>query len=174
MLLLPPTSIINDLNHSMKTPLKSLFLRSLLLGALPLLASSCASVVGVGGGKNSFVSTTVQNSTRGSVDEAVKSVFREEGFTLISQRSNEFHFRKWGGRSAEIIYGSWLTEGVAIEPEVVIDARGAGTFGVNCDVYMREHNGKELLDANWRLRSSGKRAYNGMMKKIRKRAEARR
>jgi len=146
-------------------------LQGCLVGILAVLLSSCGSSVGVGGGSKSFVSTTVANSSRGAVNAAVKAVFREEGFSLIGEDAGEFHFRKWGGRSAELIYGSWFTEGVAIEPEVMVFDKGQGTFSVHCDVYMREHNGSDLLDANWRLLGSGKMAYNGLMKKIKKRAE---
>lgn len=142
-----------------------------LAGMMALVLGSCGSTVGVGGGSGSFVSTPVANSTRAKVNAAVKSVFREEGFTLIREGSNDFYFRKWGGTSTEVIYGSWFTDGVAIEPEVVVFDKGAGNFTVHCDVYMREHNGSELLDANWRLMGSGKMAYNGIMKKIRRRAE---
>lgn len=144
-----------------------------LAGLLAVLASGCSSVVGVGGGDSAFVSTTVNGSTRARVNAAVKSVFREEGFTLINESPNEFDFRKWGGRTTELIYGSWFTDGVAIEPEVLVFDKGEGTFAVHCDVYMREHNGSELLDANWRLLASGKMAYNGLMRKIKKRAEGR-
>ena len=148
-------------------------LRAILAGGLVLVASGCGSTVGVGGGSSSFVSTTIKNSSRASVDAAVKSVFREEGFTLINQTPDKFHFRKWGGRSTEVIYGSWFTEGVAIEPEVLVFDKGGGTFTVHCDVFMREHQGREILDANYQLRASGKAAYSGMMRKIRKRAEGR-
>lgn len=153
--------------------LKRDFLGSCIVGLAALLLVGCGSTVGVGGGSGSFVSTSVENSSRASVNTAVKSVFREEGFTLISEGSNEFLFRKWGGRSAEVIYGTWLTDGVAIEPEVVVFDKGAGRYMVHCDVYMREHNGSELLDANHRLLGAGKLAYQGMMNKIRKRAEER-
>ena len=98
---------------------------------------------------------------------------REEGVSLLSESPNEFHFRKWGGKSTEIIYGSWFTEGVAIEPEVLVFDKGNGEFAVHCDVYMREHSGSELLDANWKLLGSGKLAYSRMMTRIKKRAEGR-
>jgi hypothetical protein len=146
-------------------------LKACSAGLAILLLASCASTVGVGDSAGSFVSTSVENSSHRKVHAAVKSVFREEGFSLLSEEPNEFHFRKWGGRSTEIIYGSWYTEGVAIEPEVIIFDQGAGNYTVHCDVYMREHNGSELLDANWRLLSAGKSAYRGLMKKIKKRAE---
>ena len=146
---------------------------ALLLVLIPLL-TGCGSTVGVGGGSGSLASTTIKNSSRNSVNEAVKATFREEGFTLIHEGSNSFKFRKWGGRSTEIIYGTWFTDGVAIEPEVLVFDKGSGTFSVHCDVYMREHQGREVLDANYRLKASGKAAYSGLMRKIRKRAEGRR
>ena len=138
-----------------------------------ILVTSCASSVGLGrSGSTSFASSEIHNSSRSRVDAAVKSVFREEGFNLVSQRGNTFHFQKWGGRSSEIIYGSWFTEGVAVEPEVEIVTLGDNNYAVLCDVYMREHNGASLLDANWQLRGSGKIAYNNLMGKVKKRAEA--
>lgn len=158
---------------SMTNLLGKVLVRGGLAGVAALLLGACGSTVGVGGGAGSFVSTSVENSSRSKVNAAVKSVFREEGFTLLREGSNDFYFRKWGGKSTEVIYGSWFTEGVAIEPEVVVFDKGAGNFTVHCDVYMREHNGSELLDANWRLLGSGKVAYNGIMKKIKRRAEGR-
>lgn len=135
------------------------------------MISSCASSVGLGRGKTSFVQTTVNNSTRSTVEAAVKSVFKQEGFSLISQGPYDLHFSKMGGESARLIYGSWFSEGVTAEPEVIIIDRGNGTFSVHCDVYMREHSGSELLDANWKLRGSGKLAYQRLMGRIKKTAE---
>lgn len=158
---------------SMTSGALKLLVRNSILGSLVLILAACASTVGVGGGSGSFVSTTISNSSAEAVDAAVKSVFREEGFSLLRQSSKSYYFQKWGGRSAEIIYGSWFTEGVAVEPEVIVFDKGAGNFTVHCDVYMREHNGSELLDSDWQLMGAGKVAYNGLMKKIKERAENR-
>ena len=146
-------------------------LKACSAGLTALFLTACGSTVGVGDSAGSFVSTSVAQSSQGKVNTAVKSVFLEEGFTLLSEETNEFHFRKWGGRSTEIIYGSWFTDGVSIEPEVVIFDKGAGNFTIHCDVYMREYNGSELHDANWRLLGAGKSSYRGLMRKIKKRAE---
>ncbi|MFC4992012.1 hypothetical protein [Rubritalea tangerina] len=147
-----------------------LSIAALALGALTL-GTSCSSTVGIGNSSNAFVSTEINNSSRSKVNSAIKSVFQEEGFALISQGANDYRFQKWGGTSTEVIYGSWFTDGVAIEPEVEIVTLGNNNYVVLCDVYMREHSGSSL-DANWRLMGSGKIAYNGLMKKIKKRAEA--
>lgn len=142
----------------------------LALGSLIAL-TNCGSTVGVGSGSGALASTQANNTSRARVDAAVKSVFQEEGFALIGQRSNSFHFQKWGGTSAQVIYGSWFSEGVAIEPEVEVVQLSPSSYSLLCNVYMREHNGSELLDANWKLLGSGKVAYNKLMKKIKKRAE---
>lgn len=145
-----------------------------VLAGVAVFLVSCGGTVGVGrGGKSSFVSTSIQNTSRPAVDAAVQSVFQDEGFTLLYRGTNDFHFRKWGGTSAQIIYGSWFSDGIAIEPEVVVFDKGAGSFTVHCDVYMREHTGSDLLDANWRLLGTGKLAYNGLMRDIKRRAEGR-
>ena len=138
---------------------------------LAVLLSSCASTVGLGRGNSSFVSAEINNSSRKKVDAAVLSVFGEEGFSVVSQGDDDIHFRKMGGGSAKLIYGSWLSEGVSAEPEVTIVDHGGGNYGVHCDVYMREHSGSELLDANWKVMASGKRAYQKLMKRIKKRSE---
>jgi len=78
-----------------------------------------------------------------------------------------------GGESARLIYGSWFSEGVSAEPEVIVIDRGNGDFAIHCDVYMRENSGSDLLDANWKLRGSGKIAYQRLMNRIKAMAEGR-
>jgi len=134
------------------------------------LGTSCRGTVGIGSTSNAFASTQINNSSRSSVESAIRSVFREDGFSLVSQSGNTLQFQKWGGRSTEVVYGTWFTDGVAIEPEVEIVVLGDGNYAVLCDVYMREH-GSSLMKANYRLLASGKLAYNGMLKKVKKRAE---
>jgi len=148
-----------------------LVLRGACLCMLSVMLSSCASSVGLGRGNSSFVSVEINNSSRAKVNAAVISVFREEGFSLVSQGPYGIHFRKLGGGSAKLIYGSWLSEGVSAEPEIIIADLGGGNYGVYCDVYMREHSGSELLDANWKVVASGKRAYQKLMKRIKERSE---
>lgn len=148
----------------------------ILLTCLTIISSvcitSCSSTVGLGGaGSSSFASTTITNTSRARVDSAISQSFRQEGFRLLRQTPNSFHFQKSGGTSAQVIYGSWFTEGVAIEPEIQVVNIGGGNFTLLCDVYMREHNGAALLDANYKLLASGKMAYNSLLRKIKKLAE---
>lgn len=158
-----------NVTHTTPTP-RGLLL--VCLCALAVMISSCASTVGLGGSRSSFASTTINNSTRSTVDAAIKTVFQQEGFTLVSQGPYDMHFSKMGSESARLIYGSWFSDGVSAEPEIIVIDRGNGSFAVHCDVYMREHSGSELLDANWKLRGSGKIAYNRLMARIKKTAEA--
>ena len=148
-------------------------LTSVVLASASILSTtSCSSTVGLGGaGSSSFASTTITNTSRARVDSAILQSFREEGFRLISQSPNSFHFQKWGSTSATVIYGSWFTEGVAVEPQVQVVDIGGGNYTVLCDVYMREHNGNSLNDANYKLLASGKVAYNNLLRKIKKQAE---
>lgn len=140
---------------------------------LALLFCHCASTVGLGRRNSSFASAEVSNSTRTVVDSSIRAVFQEEGFSLVSQGPYDMHFRKMGSESARLIYGSWFSEGVSAEPEIIVIDKGNGNFTVHCDVYMREHSGSDLLDANWKLRGSGKVAYQNLMRKIKKRASNR-
>ena len=150
---------------------KLFILQGFFLCMFAVIISSCASSVGLGRGESSFVSVEINNSSRAKVNAAVISVFREEGFSLVSQGPYGIHFRKLGGGSAKLIYGSWLSEGVSAEPEIIIADLGGGNYGVHCDVYMREHSGSELLDANWKVVASGKKAYQKLMNRIKKRSE---
>jgi hypothetical protein len=152
--------------------IKTLFTAVVLATAGILSTTSCSSTVGLGGaGSSSFASTTITNTSRARVDAAILQSFREEGFRLIAQRGNSFHFQKWGGTSAQVIYGSWFSDGVAVEPQIQVVDIGGGNYTLLCDVYMREHNGNELLDANYKLLASGKVAYNNLLRKIKKQAE---
>ena len=138
---------------------------------LAVVLNSCASTVGLGGGRSSFVSTHISGSTRSTVDASIRAVFQQEGFNLVNQGPYDMHFRKMGSDSARLIYGSWFSQGVSAEPEVIVVDRGDGNFSVHCDVYMREHSGSDLLDANWKLRGSGKIAYQRLMGRIKAMAE---
>ncbi|MFC5050840.1 hypothetical protein ACFPK9_09455 [Rubritalea spongiae] len=152
--------------------IKTLLTCTVLATASILSTTSCSSTVGLGGaGSSSFASTTIQNTTRARVDSAILQSFRQEGFSLINQTANGFNFQKWGGTSAQVVYGSWFSDGVAVEPQVQVVDIGGGNYTVLCDVYMREHNGNELLDANYKLLASGKLAYHNLLKKIKKQAE---
>lgn len=147
--------------------------QALCLSVAVISLNSCASTVGVGPTSGSLVGTQIENSTQQRVNGAVKSVFLEDGFTLVSQSSTSFHFRKWGGLSTAIMYGSLQSEGVAAEPEILVTNLGNGRFMVNCDVYMRENKHDSLISTDYKLKASGMVAYNGLMKKVKTRAEAR-
>ncbi len=140
---------------------------------LAIVLNSCASTVGLGGGRSSFVGTDISGSTRSTVDASIRAVFQQEGFHLVSHGPYDMHFRKMGSDSARLIYGSWFSPGVSAEPEVIVVDRGDGNFSVHCDVYMRENSGSDLLDANWKLRGSGKMAYQRLMGRIKSMAEGR-
>ncbi|WP_018970938.1 hypothetical protein [Rubritalea marina] len=146
-----------------------LFALALTLGAITAIPS-CSSVVGIGNNSSSFASTEIHNASRSRVRNAVVQTFRAEGFSLIYEKGNSLRFQKWGGTSAELIYGSWYTEGVAVEPEVEIVELGGNSYAVLCDVFMREHSGSSF-DANYRILATGKMAYDKLMKKIKKIAE---
>lgn len=141
----------------------------LCLGTLGC-TTSCSSVVGIGSTNNAFSSTEIHNTDRQRVRDAVVRVFQAEGFALVSENKNSLRFQKWGGTSAEIIYGSWYTEGVAVEPEIEIVHLGNRDYAVLCDVFMREHSGSSF-DANYKILATGKFAYDKLMKKIKNIAE---
>ncbi|MGJ8672868.1 hypothetical protein [Rubritalea sp.] len=152
--------------------IKTLLTCSMLAAASLLTFTSCASSVGLGGaGSSAFASTTITNTSRARVDAAILQGFREEGFSLINQSAHGFNFQKWGGTSAQVVYGSWFSDGVAAEPQIQVVDIGGGNYTVLCDVYMREHNGSELMDANYKLLANGKLAYNSLLRKIKKQAE---
>ena len=157
----------NILSHLSKISI----IKGACLCILAVMLSSCASTVGLGGGRSSFVSTNITGSTRSTVDSAIYAGFQQEGFHLVSHGPYDMHFKKMGGESARLVYGSWFSEGVSAEPEVIVVDRGNGNFAVHCDVYMRENSGSELLDANWKLRGAGKLAYQRLMNRIKKTAE---
>ena len=138
-----------------------------------VLMPSCSSVVGIGGSNSAFSSTEIHNSTKDRVRAATIQVFKAEGFALVYENKNSLRFQKWGGTSAEVIYGSWYTEGVAVEPEIEIVHLGNDDYAVLCDVFMREHSGSSF-DANYKILATGKFAYDKLMKKIKTAAEGQR
>ena len=135
--------------------------------------SGCASTAGVGPSSSSWISVSIENTTRSAVDQAVMDVFRRDGFTLVSRSPYGFSFRKWGGRSTEIMYGSWFTKGVAAEPQITVTNPSAGTYRVHCDVFMREPHRGTLSGSEHQLRAVGRSAYLGLLEQVKQQARGR-
>ncbi len=143
----------------------------LVFGAL--LLAACGSAVGVGGpGGDALAKVTVKQATPESVRRATVSVFREEGFSLLSEGSRSMTFEKQGGRSAEI---AWKTVGnsnpVMIRPTVAWSHLGADEVCLTCDVEVAQEStvyGETVREPM----VVGKSAYHGMLKEVKRRVEA--
>ncbi len=148
-------------------------LRSLLAisAVLSLLLTGCGTTAGVGPTSGSFASTTIKNTNRAAVDQAVIDVFTGDGFQLISKNSDGFTFRKWGGKSTQIVYGDWFTDGVAVSPKVSVTPIGPDTYKVGCNVTMMEEDVFGELEEKWNPVLIGKSAYNGLLRQVRDRAQ---
>ena len=149
------------------------FPRSVLVmgAALCLLLVGCGTTAGVGPTSGSFASTTIKNTNRTAVDQAVTNVFTGDGFQLISKTSDGFTFRKQGGKSTQIVYGDWFTDGVAVSPKVSVTPAGPATYKVGCNVTMMEENVFGELEEKWNPVLIGKSAYNGLLRQVRDRAQ---
>ena len=138
---------------------------------LSLLLTGCGTTAGVGPTSSNFASTTIKNTSRAAVDQAVIEVFTGDGFQLISKNSDGFTFRKWGGKSTQIVYGDWFSDGVAVTPTVTVAPAGSGTFKVGCNVTMMEEDVFGELEEKWNPVLIGKSAYNGLLRQVRDRAQ---
>ena len=141
------------------------------MGSLLLVA--CGSAVGVGGsGRDSLATVTVKHTSPASVRPVTIAVFREEGFSVISEGANSLGFEKQGGRSAEV---AWKTVGnsnpVMIRPTVSWSQVGADQIRLMCDVEVAQEStvyGETVRHPML----AGKSAYSGLLREIKRRAEA--
>lgn len=144
-----------------------------ILSAGVLVLSGCGAAVGVGsgGGGNNLASTQVNTSSTSAVRRAVIDVFGADGFVVTSQTTESATFTKRGGRSADITWGDLMNPNpVMINPTVTWRPSGATKVWVGCNVEISqastvfgESTKKPLL--------MGKGAYNGMLRRVRKRVE---
>ena len=136
-----------------------------------LLLAGCGTTAGVGPTTSNFAATTIKNTNRAAVDQAVLAVFVGDGFQLVSQSSNTFTFRKWGGKSTQVVYGDWFTDGVAVSPTVNVTPVGQGAYRVGCNVTMMERDVFGELEEKWNPVLIGKSAYKGLLRQVRDRAQ---
>ena len=141
-------------------------------GGLALLVSGCGAAVGVGGGgADNLASTKVKTSSTDAVRSAVMSVFKAEGFAVLSQSSRSITFSKAGGRSADIM---WTTinnpNPVMIRPTVSWRPEGAGEVWVGCEVEIAQQD-TSFGETVRQPMLVGKSAYNDLLRKVKQRVE---
>ena len=139
--------------------------------AFSLLLTSCGTTAGVGPTSGNFAATTIKNTNRAAVDRAVVDVFTGDGFRLVSRTSDSFTFQKWGGKSTQIVYGDWFSDGVVVSPEVNVASIGSGAYRVGCNVTMMEEDVFGELEQKWKPVLIGKSAYKGLLRQVRDRAQ---
>lgn len=143
-----------------------------IMGAAALFLSGCGAAVGVGSGVDNLASTNVKTGSTDAVRKAVLDVFGAEGFQVRSQTPQSITFTKRGGRSADI---AWKTIGnsnpVMIRPTVTWRPNGTSEVWVGCQVQVAQASSVFGETVREPL-AAGKSAYNGLLRKVKKQAEA--
>lgn len=137
-----------------------------------LLLAACGAAVGVGGpGHDSLAKVTVHRATPASIRSVTIAVFREQGFSVMSQAANSIRFEKEGGRSAEI---AWKTVGnsnpVMIRPTVSWSPTGTDQLCLMCDVEVAQES-TVYGETTRQPMLMGKSAYSGLLEEIKRRVE---
>lgn len=139
---------------------------------MALLVAGCEPSMGVSGGRsNDLASTRIRTSSASSVRSAVLSVFKEEGFTVVSESKQSITFTIQGGRRADIM---WTTinspNPVMIQPTVTWRSSGPGEMLVECRAEVTQKN-TAFGSATRQPMLAGKTAYNNLLRRVRQRVE---
>lgn len=142
-----------------------------MAGLACLTLTACGAAVGVGSGMDYLAATHVRTTSASAVRSAVLTVFREEGFTLVSRDSESATFVKDGGRGAAI---AWSTidnsNPVLIRPTVTWRESGKGEFWVGCEVQVTQQSTVSGETVRQPL-VVGKSAYHGLLQKVKRAVE---
>lgn len=143
-----------------------------ILGGVALLIAGCRSSMGVSGDRsNDLASTRIQTSSTSTVRAAVLSVFKEEGFTVVSESKQSITFTIQGGRRADLMWSTINNPNpVMIQPTVRWRSIGSGEMLVECRVEVTQKNtafGKTTRQPVL----TGKNAYNNLLRRVRQRVE---
>jgi hypothetical protein len=144
-----------------------------ILAAVASLASGCGSAVGVGDSPavDGLASTQIQTSSLSAVNSAVIAVFKEQGFSPISQSERSVTFSKRGGRSADIM---WTTinnpNPVMIHPTVSWRLDGSGKVWVGCRVEVAQKS-TAFGETTRQPMLVGKSAYHELLQKVKQQVE---
>ena len=135
--------------------------------------TGCSSAVGIDKEGNDFASVTVYQSSREAVDRAIKEVFTEAGFQLVTEWPDRYAFSKDGGKSTALLYGkTWKTERMTIEPKINIQENGHASYTMSCEVFIQEHtSGNFSKPSPYRIKRNGRGEYRKLMEQVRLESE---
>lgn len=156
--------------------MRSLLLTLSISAFIAALLSGCASAKsGTGAAKESkaFASTSVSDSSPEKLDRAIRDVFEADGFRFVSHRGDTYRFTKRGDNTTQFLYGStWNTDFMSIEPLITVEELAFGNYNLTCEVSIIEHTTKAYSEGSrHQLIRRGKKAYNDMLKRVKKKAE---
>lgn len=141
-------------------------------GGVALLVAGCGQSMGVSGGRsNDLASTRIRTTSSSAVRAAVLSVFKEEGFAVVSESRQSITFSIEGGRRADIMWSSINNPNpVMIQPTVTWRNIGPGEILVECRVEVTQRM-TAFGETSRRPMLAGKTAYNNMLRRVRQRVE---
>jgi hypothetical protein len=143
-----------------------------ILGGVALLVAGCGQSMGVSGGRsNDLASTRIQTNSASSVRSAVLSVFKEEGFAVVSESKQSITFSIEGGRRADIMWSTINNPNpVMIQPTVTWRSLGSGEMLVECRVEVTQRM-TAFGETSRKPMLAGKTAYNNLLRRVRQRVE---
>lgn len=146
--------------------------RRWISGGVALLVAGCGQSMGVSGGRSSnLASTRIRTTSSSSVRAAVLSVFKEEGFTVLSESKQSITFSIAGGRRADIMWSTINNPNlVMIQPTVTWRNIGPGEILVECSVEVTQRM-TAFGETSRKPMLAGKTAYNKMLRRVRQRVE---
>jgi hypothetical protein len=144
-----------------------------ILGGVALWVAGCGQSMGVSGGRSSdLASTRIRTTSSNSVRAAVLAVFKEEGFTVVSESKQSITFSIAGGRRADIMWSTINNPNpVMIQPTVRWRNIGPGEILVECSVEVTQRM-TAFGETSRKPMLAGKAAYNNMLRRVRQRVEA--
>lgn len=120
---------------------------------------------------DALASVFITNSTRAAINDATLTVFRENGFALMSTSYTEQVYDRKGSRWENLAYGGWF-EGVWTRAKVGLNAFDVGVHRLSCTAYRVEGHGDRTMEDETPLPRRHREYYQGLLRQVKTRVDA--
>ncbi|MGD0258786.1 MAG: hypothetical protein ABSD29_03075 [Verrucomicrobiota bacterium] len=147
---------------------KLLFSGLLALGAISFVGCQSAHQPG----SSSHASLTVKGRSDAEIRQATKTVFAEDGYTLVLEGEKFMGFQRPGSRRDALKWGGWSGEGVVIRAKVKMSKLADDSRLLQLDMFAVRDAGDGIVESESRMILLNKKPYRQLMKEIGKRLQA--
>lgn len=142
----------------------------LTAGMLILISVGCSSTKAPH--SDHLAAVLIENKSPAQIEDAILSVFKQQGYTGGRERHGVFEFEKQGTGVNTLAYGDWSNKKVWVRVKVFLGEQGTGQQSLlECDAYMVNEHGDKRFEEEHKLTWVHRGKYQDVLEQIKKSLE---